>query len=313
MEEDSLWRLWLPKELTDQVIEINHNWSSCHGGFAKTLNRVREKYFWSKMTREIKEFVSKCEVCKLVKPTNKILRPPMGKQFVTERPFQRIYMELLGPYPRTKLGNSMVFVAIDHFTKYMFLKPLKKATSAAIIQYLEETIFHQFGVPQFIHSDNGKQFVSVQLSEFLKIYGVQHIKTAFYSPQANTSERTNREFLVKLRILLNENQDKWDQHVSKIASILRADYHDAIKCSPYFCAFGNNMIQHGSVYPIIDKLECINDSQVNFIPNDCRMTLLHEKVKDNLVKAHEKASRSYNTRCRDVQFREGQEVFRKSF
>lgn len=28
--------------------------------------------------------------------------------------------------------------------------------------------------------------------------------------------------------------------------------------------------------------------------------------------AHEKATRSYNTRCRDVTFREGQEVFRKN-
>lgn len=121
----SLWRLWHPKELCQQAIELNHVSLSCHGGFAKTLNRIREKYFWPKMTLDIKGFISNCEICKLVKPTNQTLRPRMGRQIITERPFQRIYMDLLGPYPQTKMGNSSVFVAIDHFTKYIFLKPLK--------------------------------------------------------------------------------------------------------------------------------------------------------------------------------------------
>lgn len=183
-DEDGLWRLWLPKGLREQVVANNHNCVTCHGGFAKTLNRIREKYFWPNMSLDIKNLISNCEVCKAVKHPNRILRPPMGKAMVTERPFQRIYMDLLGPYPRTKLGNCMVFVAIDHFTKYIFLKPLKRATSGLIIKFLEESIFHQFGVPQFIHSDNGKQFVSTLMSDFLNAYGVAHIKTALYSPQA---------------------------------------------------------------------------------------------------------------------------------
>lgn len=206
------------------------------------------------MGKNIKEYIAKCETCKIVKPANRILRPPMGQQVRTNRPFQRLYMDLLGPYPRTKSGNNMVFVAIDHFSKYIFLKPLKKATSQAIIQYIESDIFHKFGVPQYVHSDNGKQFVSHQMSEVLKSYGIMHVKTAFYSPQANASERTNREFLIKLRVLLRDKQDKWDIHVSKIACILRSDYHEALKCSPYFCLYGYNMVHHGTAYSILDKI-----------------------------------------------------------
>lgn len=312
-DEMSLWRLWLPKGLHHQVIKLNHDIQSCHGGFAKTLNRIRETFFWPKMSRDIKAYISNCEVCKLVKPPNKTLRPPMGRQIITERPFQRIYMDLLGPYPRTKMGNSSVFVAIDHFTKYIFLKPLKKATSSAIIKFLEESVFHQFGVPQFIHSDNGKQFVSSQMSDFLKVYGVTHIKTALYSPQANVFERTNREFLVKLRILITEKQDKWDMHVSRIANILRGDYHDALKCSPYFCTFGYNMITHGSAYHILQKLDSLNEPQSCYIPNDCRMFTLHEKVRENLVIAHEKATKSYNLRSSNIDYKPGQDVLRKIF
>lgn len=237
------------------------------------------------MTKDVKDFVSKCEIYKISKPTNQIMRPPMGQQMLTERPFQRVYMDLLGPYPRSKMGNNMMFVAIDHFSKYIFFKPLRKATSANIISFIEDNIFHQFGVPQYMHSDNGKQFVSAQMTDFLNAYGVIHIRTALYSPQANCSERTNREFLIKLRILLEKRQDKWDIHVSKIAS---SDYHESIKCSPYFCVFGTNMILHGSTYPVIEKLGSINDKQIQVLPNDTKMEI-HDKVRDNLVTAHERA------------------------
>lgn len=128
VEKYSLWRLWLPKELRQQG--------------------------------KIKKFVLNCEICKIVKPTNQILRATMGQQLKTKRPFQRLYINLLGHYPRTKLGNTMVIVAIDQFTKYIFLTSLRKVNSSAIMKYVEENIFHQFGVPQVIHSGNGKQFVS---------------------------------------------------------------------------------------------------------------------------------------------------------
>lgn len=113
--------------------------------------------------------------------------------------------------------------------------------------------------------------------------------------------------------MLGEKQDKWDINVSRIAAILRSDYHNAIKCSPYFCIFGSTMIRHGSAYPIMKKLGGINHSQLEVVPNDSKMELLHEKIKDNLIKAHEKATKSYNLRSRNVQFKVGQVIFRKNF
>lgn len=122
-DDQSLWRLWLPVEMRRSVIENNHIVNSCHGGYAKTLNRVREKYFWPKMAGEIKTYVSSCELCRAVKPTNITLRPPDENRSSFSEP---LYMDLLSPYPRTNLGNNMIFVALDHFSIYIFLKPLKK-------------------------------------------------------------------------------------------------------------------------------------------------------------------------------------------
>ncbi|XP_037827784.1 uncharacterized protein LOC119615874 [Lucilia sericata] len=73
------------------------------------------------------------------------------------------------------------------------------------------------------------------------------------------------------------------------------------------------MIQHGNTYPIIEKLGCLTEGQFNVLSHDARMSNLHAKVKENLAVAHEKAEKTYNLRCRDVQYKTGQEIFRKNF
>ena len=58
-------------------------------------------------------------------------------------------------------------------------------------------MFHLFGVPESILSDNGDQ--SKEFKAKLTQYGVRHVYTAFHSPQANSSERANRSILAAIR------------------------------------------------------------------------------------------------------------------
>jgi len=101
----------------------------------------------------------------------KIDCPPMGEQRVTERAGQRLFIDFMGPYPRTKAGNSVIFVCLDHFSKFVWLQPLRHAVDAVVIKFLETKIFHQHGVPEFIHSDNGKQNVSQIFGQLMIRYG----------------------------------------------------------------------------------------------------------------------------------------------
>lgn len=81
---------------------------------------------------------------------------------------------------------------LDHFSKFVFLRPLNKASAQKVVDFLEPLVFHCFGVPEYIHSDNGQQFHSKIFKEFLKKYGVTHIPTGTHHPQANAVERVNR-------------------------------------------------------------------------------------------------------------------------
>lgn len=296
-EEDSLWRLWLPKSLTNKAIGNAHS-STCHGGYFKTLAKVRELYFWPKMAKDVRKFVHECGECKMIKPANKVLKPPMGEQFKTVRPFQRLYCDFLGPYPCSKQRNTQLLIVLDHFTKFIFLHPMRSATSINTIDFFQNQLFACFGVPQYVHTDNGKQFVSKEMQDFFELYGVTHIRTGLYSPQANASERVNREIVSKIRFLMKDEKDhtNWDKCIPTILTVLRSDYHTSIECSPYYALFGQNMCRHGSSYTLLSKLEMLQDDTL--IHRSDRLSKIREKISNNLDIAHERSNKVYNLRSR---------------
>lgn len=251
LNDDFCWKLWVPDELIPDVLLESHNSPlSAHFGINKTLQRIRRHYFWPGLVNSVKNFINNCDVCKSTKHPNVVLRPPMGKTPMPERLFQRLYVDFLGPYPRSRTGNIGIFVVLDHYSKYPFLKPVKKLTADVITKYLEEEIFHLFGVPETIVSDNDVQFKSKLFKELLEKYNVFHTLTVVYSPQANASERINRSVLAAIRAYVNPDQKNWDEVLSSIACAIRSSVHSSIGVAPYYLAFGQNMVTNGETSKI---------------------------------------------------------------
>lgn len=109
------WKLLIPTRLREGVIRVAHDIpNAAHGGIAKTVERIRRNFYWPKMVRDVKEYVANCEICKTSKIPTMSLRPPMGQMVVTERPFQRLYLDLIGTFPRTKKGNIGILIVLGH-------------------------------------------------------------------------------------------------------------------------------------------------------------------------------------------------------
>lgn len=134
------------------------------------------------MVTHVREYVRLCEVCKSTKAPNTTLKPPMGQQVESSRPFQRLYIDLLGPYPRSKQGHIGLLIVLDHFSKFHWLWSLRKFTAKAIMELVQNQIFFAYGVPELLISDNGSQFKAHVFNAFLTAFGVKHQYTAVYSP-----------------------------------------------------------------------------------------------------------------------------------
>jgi len=179
--EEFEWKLSVPEALTTTPIQQAHGSDmAMHGGMEKTLARLQRMYYWPKMVIQVREFVSACENCKENKHITQIKRPVMGYEVRKDRPIQKLYLDFLGKYPRSHRGNTMLFIALDHLTKFVWLKANPKATSTAVVRFLQEGIFTQFGVPETIHTDNGRQFISKEFENMLQKYGITHMKTGRY-------------------------------------------------------------------------------------------------------------------------------------
>lgn len=311
---EARWKLWIPQSLTNQVIADAHNPPlSSHGGTAKTLEIVQRTFYWPRMVVQIKEFVRNCSICKETKAPNQTLRPPMGQQIEVEHPWQFLYTDLLGPYPRSKSGNCYILIVLDKFSKYVLLKPLRKATATQITHFLEKEVFHMFGVPETIFSDNGVQYRSNEFKSLLTKYGVDHIRTASHAPQANASERVNRSILTAIRSYVANDQSNWDVNITSIASALRSRKHESTGFTPYYLVFGQHFVKHGSIHKLHRQLNNLPVSATEILPPADFLETIRENVRQNLKKAHHRHEESYNTRCNSRQFRPGQEVFVRSF
>lgn len=311
--DENSWKLWVPTKLRPYVLNRCHNSVlAAHGGIGKTLDLIRRHFFWPKLATEVKSYVNNCDVCKTTKATNRKLTPEMGKMATSVRPFQRMYVDLLGPYPRSKKGYIGLLIVLDHFSKYHWLCPIKKFTSAIITDFMEKQIFHHYGVPQIVVSDNGSQFKSNDFNAFLTRYGIMHTYTALYSPQSNASERVNRSVIAAIRAYLKKDHREWDENITSISCALRNTIHSSIGLSPYHALYGFDMVTHASSYKILQDIDCLGEPKL-ILHRDDKLSLLRNTIADNIKKAYDINVKQYSLRARPISYNVGQEVYRRNF
>ena len=308
------WKLWVPPSMTARILSDAHDPpEAAHRGFHKTLERIRELYYWPRMVADTREYVRQCEICKQCKPCNTITRPMMGNETITCRSFQKLYADFLGPYPRSKRNNTQLLVIVDHFSRFPFLKPMPKATAERVVKYMKEEIFCVYGIPESIHTDNGKQFVSKEFQALLQKYGIRHIRTAIHAPQSNASERLNQSILAAIRSYIKEDHTEWDKNLPEITTALRSSMHESIGTTPYLAVFGHRRFGHGNEYKLARELEVLEDGEFNVLDAAARRCILNEEVKKHLHEAHDKGKKQYDKRAREITYRPGQEVYRRNF
>lgn len=287
------------------LFKAHDDTTSGHLGYFKTLNRIVGEFYWPNMFEEIKDYINKCEVCKASKVPNVTMRPQMGKQRKVERPWKMISIDYMGPFIRSKKGNTMLLVITDHFTKFPLLFPLRDAKANQLIKILEEQVFFIFGYPQVIITDNGSQFTARIFKQFLAKYGVQHWSTPNYHPQANPTERVNKVIGNAIRAYIGKDHRCWDEEIQKIGFAIRTAKHETTRFSPFYLNFGREI-------SLENKSEDKNNE--NHLENLSHLTEAFRMVKENLEKAHERDKKRYNLRSQENKtFKKGDFVWRKNY
>lgn len=309
-KNDQAWKILIPADARkDILIECHDSKLAAHGGFHKTLQRIKQNYYWPKMVEDIKKYVRNCDICRATKPRNEVARAPMGKYRDAVRPWRMITLDFCGPYPLTNSRNRFLLVVVDSFSKFVSVKPMTQSSAADTIRFLKNEIFLKFGVPEIVISDNGPQLRSNLFNDFLNQYNVKHWKTASYHPQANATEAANKTVVNAIRAYIADitDQRNWDANLSEIACAVNSSIHSSTGNTPYSINFGHEMALDGAEY------EILIDPNHNTHTHETRFDRIRKEVAKKLRESYEKSKKRYDLRSRNIEYKPGETVWLKNF
>lgn len=271
-----------------------------HAGIAKTMNRIQKDFVWKNMHTFIREFVRSCEICQLSKPA---LNQKIG--LMHSRPAlecnQTLFCDFVGPLTRSSAGNTSIFVAMDGFSKFVFLHPVRKQTSKTAINILKNFIFAHHGLCNNLVSDNATQFMSREMYTFLFGLGIKHVTISPYHPQANSSERVNRNLTMALRIYHNNAQKSWDTLLPYFMLSLNTCQHTSTGVTPASIYLGREL-KH--------PLQLHWDIQSDMLPRDKERRM--QQITRHLQSVHAKSKQRYDADRKQSPFKVGDKVLYKA-
>lgn len=318
-EDDLLpdtWKLIVPESARDEVLQECHDEPiSGHVGITKTKHKVLQRYFWPGVSKCVTNYVKKCDICKQCKSKNSLKHGKMGTYKIAQRPWQMVSLDLMGPFPRSKLQNTSLLVICDWFTKYPILIPLRKATAKKVLEVVERQVFQVFNVPEIVISDNGTQFTADEFKKFILKYGIEKLWfNAFYHPQNNPTERVNKSIGNMLRAYIGDNHRDWDKHLGEIAVALRTSVHEATGYTPFFLNFGREYCFHPSDHNLYD------DTSVGPVEAVEKRSLFLTRFKEvfddvslRIRRCYDKNKRYYDRKREGISFNVGDRVFKRTF
>lgn len=308
------WAQLIPSSLRPRVLQQAHDDpTSGHGGWFRTLNRVRRAAYWPGMKRDVQSYVAKCQICQQVKKDRR--RPPglMGSRRVISQPFEVISTDLVGPFPRSKQGFTYLSVTTDAFSKYVTLRPLRAATAKAVCKHLRERIFLHFGAPSLILVDNGVQYQK----EFRKLcseFNTRVKYNIYYNPRSNPTERTNQTLESIICCYIQEDHRDWDKWIPEVECALNTSTSHVTGYSPHHVVFGTDLILDGRQHTLDPATDdpVVLDPQGSEEKEELRKKRI-EEIREKLKQAHHRNALRYNLRRREQSYAPGSMVWRRNF
>ncbi|CAD7092814.1 unnamed protein product [Hermetia illucens] len=256
---DDQLRFVVPTAMRWRVVRTYHD-DMGHFAPEKTLDRLRKDFWFPKMRKYVKSYISACMECVYNKTVTGKAEGQLYIDTVKPIPFMRLHLDHVGPLPKTSRGNQYILGITDPFTKFPVLKAVRSVNTQPVIRALNELTSY-FGLPAIVVTDRGTAFTSPNFAEYCKLNGIQHIQTAVRTPRANGSiERINQTACKCLPASCVSDSD-WDTAIRDIQWTLNINTNATTKYSPNDLIFDfrlRDVVHNRLVQAIHDEA---NDSQ----------------------------------------------------
>ena len=111
--------------------------------------------------------------------------------------------------------------------------------------------FCRFGIPQELHSDQGRNFESTLVSTLCNAFGIKKTRTFAYHPQAEgLVERSNRKLLDILRSYI-QREDDWEKYLPFMLYAYNTSIYSSTDTLPFKLMYGREPRLPGGSHKLV--------------------------------------------------------------
>ena len=136
---------------------------------------------------------------------------------IAAAPMDLVAAVVLSGSPQANDGSTCMIVAVDCMTKWAEAYALANEEASSCMNALYNGFFSRFGMPNQLHSDQGRNFESNLFSELTKLAGIRRTRTTLFHPSSDgQTERMNRTILGMLRATAYDDPGDWPNELPAI-------------------------------------------------------------------------------------------------
>jgi len=157
-----------------------------HPGHLKTLELIRQNYWWPGMTVFVKNYVASCAICQQIKVNMHPSAPSLFpiKAQTNALPFSQVTYDFITDLPECNSFDSLMVMVNHGSSKGAISIPCNKMIDATqTAQNYINYVYRWFGLPESFLSDRGPQFNSHVFKEMMRLLGVKTLQSTAYHPK----------------------------------------------------------------------------------------------------------------------------------
>ena len=255
-------KLVLPTIMREPFMDYFHA-APMHGhlGVSKTTTTMADRYYWHGMNRDIVDYVTHCKVCATRKSVSD-KRAGLLNSLAAFMPLEKIGLDVVGPFKRSRNGNRFIVTIVDWFTKYAsaYAVPDHTAGTVATCMYL---FVCQHGCPQHMVTDRGPELMGKIVTNLCQKLGISKLRTTAYNPAANGSTEVFHRTMNPMLAAFTDKvmYDDWDEALPAVLFAYNTSITRTTGFAPFELMFGRQARTLPDV--VLREQRAANDEDVN--------------------------------------------------
>jgi hypothetical protein len=286
--------------------------SSAHAGISRMTKNIRKYYYWSGLTNEVKQFVSKCAECQKFKHSIPS-KEPMVITSTSTKVMSKIFLDIVGSIQTDDMGYSYILTMQCELSKYVVAVPLKNKEAATVARAFVENFILKYGIPKAIATDCGTEFLAEVMKKTCALLHVDQLQsTAYHHRSIGALENSHKNLGAFLRTQVAKHNSAWSSWVPYWCFAFNTTTHTETKYSPFELVFGKICVlpsNIATVQDIVDPLYNVDDYVCEL---KYRLQCAHKDAHENLEKSKIKRKNIYDLSVRIKTYQPGDLVLLKN-